>query len=454
MILTPLTRSLTHSLTHSLTGQLLALLSAALSARARAPPPAAAEVKKEKDGGEEGVPAAALSDKDVEACFCVLAAVVGRLGPERQVDAVGRMAAAAVGMMAAGDQPQQTAAGIKVLVSVFNSCPHPTGKVAVLTTMVEHANGGGAAGAEAVAALITSAGMKESMAGWAAGVGADGGVSLGDWRRLLGACSDCLCRTQVAAAGRTRDVANIRAMFLATFEGVKDAGALAQSVTVAVQSLISILKHPDILLPSSAPSSPSTSSSDVLRSGAVAHLATRTSPTKVVTPAGEVSVKPSVLLSVVGTMAGGNYQDFKGAIAAGEGAALASALGLETDAALDGMRLIALAYLPRNLPKAGAGGGDEEVAYGAIAEALDVEDVEAWIVRAIRSGLLEAKLDQMRGVVRITNYTHSSLETEDWGLLQARLRSWMEGVAAAGAPAAPAADAPFAASAPQGIGAV
>ena len=186
----------------------------------------------------------------------------------------------------------------------------------------------------------------------------------------------------------------------------------------------------------------------------------KTSPTKVDTPAGEVSVKPCLLLSVVKTMAGGNYKEFQ-KIIAGEGAALVSSLGLDKDAALDSMRLIAFAYLPRNLPKkdetsGSRAGADEEVSYATIAEALDIEDVEAWIVRAIRSGLLEAKLDQMRDVVRITNYTYSSLENEDWDLLQKRLRSWMEGVAGASSSLAPATvDAPFVANAPpQGIGAV
>merc|ERR1719181_162937 len=171
----------------------LSLLMVAMQERAKVTK-SSSDNKGENDSADRST----FSDKDVEACICVLSSVMGRLGRGRYVELVGRMSAAVVKMMS-GDQPQQPSACIKLLVSIFNACPYPSGKVAVLTTMVDHANGGGAS-AETVAALITSGGMKESMAAWAAEMGEDDGVKLEDWRRLLSSCSDCLCKTQMATS--------------------------------------------------------------------------------------------------------------------------------------------------------------------------------------------------------------------------------------------------------------
>ena len=353
-------------------------------------------------------------------------------------------------------------------------------------TAAAAAGGGGAAG-ERVAALLCSAPLHAKLVGWATSLRkGDAAFGVNEWRSLLQSCVQCLgapvptanatsVRVRDMTVTRAREAAAIRSLFLATFEACEDKKELEQAVPVATESLIAILKEPECLLPSPAPTvggaatgssggstttsgsgSASTTTSDsgsntmsaanfnvveMMGSRAVQQLAQPsrafpTVPVKSPNSKKPVKIEPHALYAIVRALCAGNFKDFK-KVVTGKGGVRAPRLlkeiGISEKDALDTMRLIALACLPKNIPGAPAAGaaiGAHELSYADIADALEIksDDIEAWIVRAVRDRLLEAKLDQMKKVVTVTRHTQCSFETEDWTLLQQRLAAWQLGV--------------------------
>ena len=56
-------------------------------------------------------------------------------------------------------------------------------------------------------------------------------------------------------------------------------------------------------------------------------------------------------------------------------------------------------------------------------------EVEGWIVRAI-GGLVEAKMDQVRGVAVVTRVNHRVFGDVQWKELKTKLASWRENLEA------------------------
>jgi len=87
------------------------------------------------------------------------------------------------------------------------------------------------------------------------------------------------------------------------------------------------------------------------------------------------------------------------------------------------MRIVCLADL---MSKAGAG---NEVSYADLSEALavDVDEAEEWVMRAVEAGVVEARMDQMREcciVDRAIMISSSGMGREEWTMLQTRLGEW------------------------------
>lgn len=99
--------------------------------------------------------------------------------------------------------------------------------------------------------------------------------------------------------------------------------------------------------------------------------------------------------------------------------ALFKDLGLNEDETLTKMRLMSLGDI-RN------GGG--EVSYKEICDKLQVDsnECEEWVVHGISSGLVDAKLDQMREVCVITRGTQRVFGKEQWNELKNSLSNWSE----------------------------
>jgi translation initiation factor 3 subunit M len=87
------------------------------------------------------------------------------------------------------------------------------------------------------------------------------------------------------------------------------------------------------------------------------------------------------------------------------------------------MRLMSLAAL-------GTESASGQVTYHQVQETLQVppEDVETWIVRAIGANVLEAKMDQVRGLVMITRCLHRVFGAQQWEELASKLSQWRDAI--------------------------
>ena len=59
---------------------------------------------------------------------------------------------------------------------------------------------------------------------------------------------------------------------------------------------------------------------------------------------------------------------------------------------------------------------------------IDLSEVETWILKATSAGLLDARMDQLKGEVVISRYTQREFTTAHWAALQTRLHAWQDNV--------------------------
>lgn len=97
-------------------------------------------------------------------------------------------------------------------------------------------------------------------------------------------------------------------------------------------------------------------------------------------------------------------------------------VGLSYEDCTKKMRLLTLASL---------GASQSELPYSTIAKELHIEgddEVEQWVVLAISSGILRAKMDQLRLVVQVQGCTLRVFEKEQWNQLNKTISEWQETV--------------------------
>eukprot|EP00871_Galdieria_phlegrea_P001242 jgi/Galph1/2118/GphlegSOOS_G809.1 len=94
-----------------------------------------------------------------------------------------------------------------------------------------------------------------------------------------------------------------------------------------------------------------------------------------------------------------------------------SGAGFEYTTCMDKMRLLSLASLGVEQP---------EIPYSLAAKTLLVEeeDLEYWVIHAVRSGLVEAKIDQMGRLIRVIRSSQRVFTRDQWLPLQKRLEDW------------------------------
>ncbi|KAL7530347.1 hypothetical protein ACHAXR_003438 [Thalassiosira sp. AJA248-18] len=75
-------------------------------------------------------------------------------------------------------------------------------------------------------------------------------------------------------------------------------------------------------------------------------------------------------------------------------------------------------------------GEHEEIPYSAIASTLNIpeDEVEQWVIRAVSSGLMEAKMDQLRKVVLVERCAVRQFGIKEWTALKVRLDKWKANV--------------------------
>ena len=191
-------------------------------------------------------------------------------------------------------------------------------------------------------------------------------------------------------------ILDLQLLFLATFSAGEKLDAKGEEVAKAV--VTSFVKATDM-----------TFRCDLLGSPAVQALE---------------GTKSSGALKLLTTMLTGNGVAEFAAFAKSNGAVFKD-LGLDEAECLGKMKLLALCALAEK-------SAEGEFTYAQVAEALQCGEgeVESWIVRAIGARLVEAKMDQVRGVAVVTRVNHRVFGDDQWKELKTKLASWRENLEA------------------------
>lgn len=104
---------------------------------------------------------------------------------------------------------------------------------------------------------------------------------------------------------------------------------------------------------------------------------------------------------------------------AGKNATFLTKNGIDKAAAIDKMRYLTFASL---------GVESQDLTYAGIASALQIPEdaVEDWVIRAISSGLVEAKMNQLTKRVAVFRSTQRRFTHDEWAPLSERINIWKE----------------------------
>ena len=104
-------------------------------------------------------------------------------------------------------------------------------------------------------------------------------------------------------------------------------------------------------------------------------------------------------------------------------AALLHQFGLDAEVCQRHMRILSLCSLASE---------HEEIPYSVIDETLKLESsnaqVESWVIAAVGTGLLQAKMDQLKQTVMVERSVVRKFDMEQWKSIQTRLSSWKQNV--------------------------
>lgn len=72
----------------------------------------------------------------------------------------------------------------------------------------------------------------------------------------------------------------------------------------------------------------------------------------------------------------------------------------------------------------------DEIPYDAVAQTLNIaeSDVESWVIAAVASGLLSAKMDQLQRVVMVERSVVRNFGPAQWRTMQAKIHAWKKNV--------------------------
>lgn len=133
------------------------------------------------------------------------------------------------------------------------------------------------------------------------------------------------------------------------------------------------------------------------------------------------SKKTSALYDLLKIFMEGKLQDYRDFTAMPDKSTVFAAFGLDEDACARNMCLLSLVSLASE---------HEEIPYSAVASTLSVgeDDVERWVIRAVSSGLMEAKMDQLRRVVLVERCAVRRFGPAEWTAMKRRLDKWKANV--------------------------
>jgi len=117
----------------------------------------------------------------------------------------------------------------------------------------------------------------------------------------------------------------------------------------------------------------------------------------------------------------GQLQDYQSYIQSRGGDSVLAQWGLSADDCSRHMRILSFCSLAAQ---------HEEIPYSVVADTLqtDVAEVEKWVIAAVSSGLLSAKMDQLQQTVMVERSVVRKFDMEQWKVLQSRLHLWKQNV--------------------------
>lgn len=117
----------------------------------------------------------------------------------------------------------------------------------------------------------------------------------------------------------------------------------------------------------------------------------------------------------------GKLQDYRDFAAMPDKASVFGTYGIDEESSVKNICLLSLVSLA---------GEHEEIPYSAVASTLNIseDEVEQWVIRAVSSGLMEAKMDQLRKVVLVERCAVRQFGMTEWTALKVRLDKWKTNV--------------------------
>jgi len=267
------------------------------------------------------------------------------------------------------------AKGISLLATLYNMRSNPTEKVALLVKMIK---------------LASSDGLLE----------AENSV-LGKWMDPAQLVS-MLDEWNVAKAGRRElfmaaaEATGRQEFTLLMVETYSDADVDASGLAAAKQAAIGAIKDPVSLF---------VEQRKILSLPAILAL--------------EASDAP--LFELLKVFQEGKLDDYDAYIKSKGGDSVLAQWGLSSDDCSRYMRILSLCSLAAE---------HEEIPYSVVTETLqtDAGEVEKWVIAAVGSGLLSAKMDQLNKKVMVERSVVRKFDMQQWKALQSRLHLWKQNV--------------------------
>jgi translation initiation factor 3 subunit M len=127
------------------------------------------------------------------------------------------------------------------------------------------------------------------------------------------------------------------------------------------------------------------------------------------------------LLALLKVFQEGKLEDYHSYIKSNGGDKVLTQWELSADDCSRHMRILSLCSLAAE---------HEEIPYTVVAETLQTTsgDVEKWVIAAVSSGLLSAKMDQLQEKVMVERSVVRKFDMEQWKALQSRLHLWKQNV--------------------------
>ena len=117
----------------------------------------------------------------------------------------------------------------------------------------------------------------------------------------------------------------------------------------------------------------------------------------------------------------GKLEDYYSFVNSNGGDSILKQFDLSGDDCVRYMRILSLCSLAAE---------HEEITYQVVANTLQtkLEEVEKWVIAAVSSGLLSAKMDQLQHMVVVERCVVRKFDIEQWKAVQTRLNVWKNNI--------------------------